>query len=79
MADPVKGVTDKVGDAKDQASETADKATGTLKEQAVGAFAGAARDILGPAIAQVPRDLIEGASETTIRRASPPSGPGHPR
>jgi uncharacterized membrane protein len=70
MADQVKGVTDKVEGAKDQASETADKATGTLKEQAVGAFAGAARDILGPAIQQMSKQAAEQAA-TYAREQGP--------
>ena len=60
MATEVKGASDKVSDT---ASEATDSATNTLKDQTVGAFTSAARDIIGPAIQQMSEQAAKQATD----------------
>jgi uncharacterized membrane protein len=56
-------IKDAAKGAKDSAKDATDAATGTLREQTVGAFTNAAKDILGPAIAQMSQQAAQQAAQ----------------
>ena len=56
-------MTDQAADAAGKVKDTAGDATGTLKEQAVGALSGAAREIIGPAIQQMSEQAAKQAAD----------------
>jgi uncharacterized membrane protein len=60
LTDQMQDAAGKAGDAAKGATESA---TGTIREQAVGAFANAAREIIGPAIAQMSQQAATQAAE----------------
>jgi uncharacterized membrane protein len=59
-------VTDQVGNVSDKAEDATENATdgaGTFRDQTLGAFTSAARDILGPAIQQMSQQAAKQAAE----------------
>jgi len=62
VASKAKDAGSKAKDAGEKAGDKASDATGTLREQTIGAFTSAAKDILGPAIQQMSSQAAEQAA-----------------